>query len=131
MQSRCGMLISNLGYQRPLMQTVSSCPVVQLASPHIQPGPEADKQGWTSEQTGQKTDEVGSDESEAIMILDATRQQTGPLCHAVVMLRQPALGLETPVGNPCGVLSAMGRETRRPELVERRNARVSVSARMR
>jgi hypothetical protein len=107
------MLISNLGYQRPLMRTVSSCPVVQLASPHIQPGPGADKQAWTSEQMGQKTDEVGATSRKPSLFLDATRQQTGPLCDAVVMFRQLALGLETPVGTPCGVLSAMGPETRR------------------
>jgi hypothetical protein len=68
------------------------------------------------------------------MILHATRQQTGPLCDAVVMLRQPALGLETPVGTPCGVLTLMGRETRRAGHVENLGSemiRVSVSARVR
>jgi hypothetical protein len=92
---------------------------VQLASPQFYLVTGADDKGVTSEMMDLSGDEFGrSDESDAIGRLCATRQQACLLHDAVVMLRQSALGLETPVGTPCGVMSPVGHDTRHAGFVE-------------
>jgi hypothetical protein len=80
------------------MRTASSCPVVQLASPHIQPGPGADKQGWASEQMGRQTEVVATSRKLSWCFARCATATWAALrcrCHA------PAAG--TGSGDPSGV----------------------------